>query len=163
MYILFDIEPSTELTGGPWFNDNEFDYEFIDELCKACLKFVQSKSFPKNKDAIFPADYSNYATLEQMHRFITENGITNVELSIDDISSLLDSLIYDGKIEKVLGSVGNNDDGELEFSYRAVQNEPIENYCTQIPCGVCPVVSSCSDQGPITPASCEYFRNWFSF
>lgn len=160
--MLYDVEPSTELTGGPWFNDNEFDYEFIGELSKACLKFVQSKSFPKNKEAIFPSDYANYATLEQIHRFITENGITNVDLSVDDISSLLESLIYDGKIEKILGSIAT-DDGDLEFSYRAVHSEAIENYCAQIPCGVCPVVSSCSDHGPITPSSCDYFKNWFSF
>ena len=41
--MLFDIEPSTDVTGGPWFSDNELDSEFIEGLCKASFKFIASK------------------------------------------------------------------------------------------------------------------------
>lgn len=41
--MLYDIEPSTDVTGGPWFSDNELDLEFIEGLSKAIFKFVASK------------------------------------------------------------------------------------------------------------------------
>lgn len=41
--MLFDLEPSTELTGGPWFSENELDLEFIDEICKVCYRYILSQ------------------------------------------------------------------------------------------------------------------------
>lgn len=41
--MLFEIEPSVDVTGGPWFSDNELDSEFIDGLCKAAFKYIGSK------------------------------------------------------------------------------------------------------------------------
>ena len=41
--MLYDVVPSTEVTGGPWFSDNELDSEFIEALSKAIYKFVASK------------------------------------------------------------------------------------------------------------------------
>lgn len=38
--MLSHLEPSTEITGGPWFSDNELDIEFIEEICKTCYKYV---------------------------------------------------------------------------------------------------------------------------
>ena len=43
MYILFHLEPSTEVTGGPWYTDKELDTEFIKLLSAACLKFVPDR------------------------------------------------------------------------------------------------------------------------
>lgn len=40
VYMLSHLEPSTEITGGPWFSDNELDIEFIEEICKTCYKYV---------------------------------------------------------------------------------------------------------------------------
>lgn len=42
-YILFHLEPSTAVTGGPWYTDNELDTEFIKLLSSACLKFIREK------------------------------------------------------------------------------------------------------------------------
>ena len=43
MYILFHLEPSTEVTGGPWYTDKELDTEFIKLLSAACLKFIRDR------------------------------------------------------------------------------------------------------------------------
>lgn len=37
------LEPSVELTGGPWYTDNELDTEFIKLLCSACLRYVRER------------------------------------------------------------------------------------------------------------------------
>ena len=37
------LEPSVELTGGPWYTDNELDTEFIKLLCSACLRYIRER------------------------------------------------------------------------------------------------------------------------
>lgn len=176
--MLFDIEPSVEITGGPWFSDNELDTEFIEGLMLACLKFIASKSFPKDPSAIFPSSYHGYASLETIHRFIMDSGICTIDLAADDIACLLDALEYDGKIERVsveraddvvgpqLGSGDTDLDGDV--AYRAVK--PMQWHdvgdaapsmsLMNIPCGVCPVIKECGDVGPISSMRCEYLARW---
>ena len=43
IYMLFHLEPSVEMTGGPWYTDNELDSEFIKLLCSACLRFIRDR------------------------------------------------------------------------------------------------------------------------
>lgn len=41
--MLFHLEPSVEMTGGPWYTDKELDTEFIKLLSAACLKFIRDR------------------------------------------------------------------------------------------------------------------------
>ena len=41
--MLFHLEPSVEMTGGPWYTDNELDTEFIKLLCSASLRFIRDR------------------------------------------------------------------------------------------------------------------------
>ena len=43
IYMLFNLEPSAAITGGPWYTDSELDTEFINLLASACLKFIQER------------------------------------------------------------------------------------------------------------------------
>lgn len=43
LYMLFDLEPSADLTGGAWYTDQELDLEFIEELSRQCFKYIQAK------------------------------------------------------------------------------------------------------------------------
>ncbi|KAI0057324.1 hypothetical protein BV25DRAFT_1995044 [Artomyces pyxidatus] len=43
IYMMAHLEPSVELTGGPWYTDNELDTEFIKLLCTACLRFIKDR------------------------------------------------------------------------------------------------------------------------
>lgn len=43
VYMLAKLEPSVDLTGGPWFSENELDSEFIEEMCKICYRYILSK------------------------------------------------------------------------------------------------------------------------
>lgn len=40
MYMLEGITPSIELTGGPWYTDNDLDTELIEAVAKMCYRFV---------------------------------------------------------------------------------------------------------------------------
>jgi DNA-directed RNA polymerase III subunit RPC6 len=39
--MLENVEPSISLTGGPWYNESELDTAFIEDISKACLKFIR--------------------------------------------------------------------------------------------------------------------------
>lgn len=39
--MLYELEPSVELTGGPWYTDNELDTAFVKALTVVCERFVR--------------------------------------------------------------------------------------------------------------------------
>jgi DNA-directed RNA polymerase III subunit RPC6 len=41
--MMADLEPSVEVTGGPWYTDNELDTEFIKMLKTACLQYIRDR------------------------------------------------------------------------------------------------------------------------
>lgn len=45
IYMLANLEPSVELTGGPWYTDNELDLEFIQALTQSCLSFIRGRVY----------------------------------------------------------------------------------------------------------------------
>ncbi|EJD52044.1 hypothetical protein AURDEDRAFT_111548 [Auricularia subglabra TFB-10046 SS5] len=105
LYILSHLEPSVEVTGGPWYTDHELDTEFIRMLLAACLRFISDRSFPKDEsDAkpLFPISQApTYPSATNVLSFLTKSRITETELGIDHVESLLDVLVYDGLIERL--------------------------------------------------------------
>ncbi|CAB0030535.1 unnamed protein product [Trichogramma brassicae] len=82
--------------------------------------------------------------------------ISSQQLDVPDLEMILDSLIYDGKVDKVTTSDGNN-------MYRAIARLVEGTGLMKTPCGVCPVRKNCSDVGNITPITCQYFGEWLSY
>jgi DNA-directed RNA polymerase III subunit RPC6 len=86
LYMLYDIMPAKEITGGPWYTDQEFDHEFVAALSSFILQFIQSQ---KMVDA------------PTINIRVKKSGISTVELTLDELELVLQTLIYDGKIEEV--------------------------------------------------------------
>ncbi|KAJ2488665.1 34-kDa subunit of RNA polymerase III (C) [Coemansia sp. RSA 1694] len=176
LYMLVDVSPSTDITGGPWYTDQEMDTDFIDQLSKRCYQFIYAQSFPRhNPHGVFSANHRMYLRSSQIQQYITTGGITNVALSVDHIEELLTMLVYDGKIERIApamdvdmgGSGGGRGAASIkpktDWMYRALRILNKDSPFTDIPCGRCPVYDRCSDTGAVTPAKCEYFKKWLAF
>lgn len=41
--MLYELNPSVEVTGGAWYTDQELDTEFIENVTKACYKYIYSR------------------------------------------------------------------------------------------------------------------------
>src|SRR5690606_33899009 len=94
IYMLYHLQPSIEVSGGPWFTSSDMDQAFIHTLLDTVEQFIQSKSSPRTqRDKFYPPNYAEYATVEQIWKFIKQNGITDVELQMSDIKSLVDLLV----------------------------------------------------------------------
>lgn len=58
--------------------------------------------------------------------------ILQVQLSEDDIKTILDTLLYDGKVERILNASG-------EYLYLAMESYLPPPGIVRMPCGICPV------------------------
>lgn len=86
MYILFELEASREITGGTFYSGQDFDHELIVQLQKVALAYITKE---------------DGTSAEKLHGFIADSGLVRGKaLEIGDVTSVLDTLVYDGRVEK---------------------------------------------------------------
>jgi len=73
---------------------------------------------------------------------------------VGDIEQILETLIYDDKIEVVK-------EGEVKTYYSRPRFGNVLGI-DSFPCGICPVFKECTPDGPINPSSCVYITNWLN-
>ncbi|KAG2160031.1 RNA polymerase Rpc34 subunit-domain-containing protein [Suillus bovinus] len=109
IYMLAHLEPSVELTGGPWYTDNELDTEFIKLLSTACLHYIRDRSFPKQSSKASQNEYKlysvgtapSYPSAQHIQHFLSKSKITETQLGVEHVEMLLRVLELDGEIEKL--------------------------------------------------------------
>lgn len=157
VYMLYNLEPDRTITGGAWYQDQDFEAEFVDVLNQQCFRFLDKKREDNKDSRLGPIDARNstFASSKEVWKFISDLGISKVnfsyetfltafenflssfycfqvKLSVEDLEMILNTLVYDGKVEKILSSDGNN-------LYRALQPLLSPPGLIKTPCGVCPV------------------------
>lgn len=66
--MLFDLEPSVDVTGGPWYSNQEFDSEFFDILYQQSLRFIRGST--------------SGVTVEEVSNYIKSLGISKEKLEV---------------------------------------------------------------------------------
>jgi len=159
--MLFELEPAKEVTGGAWYNaKGDFDTEFVEKLYLACFRIVQQGGI-------------NGVNAEYVTSCLKKSGVFIVDLTTEDIACVLNAMSYDGVIEPVpaddedtvvLAPLRSGEMKEVHKKrYRAVPSGSLVSEFTTIPCSRCPVISQCSEDGVISPKTCQYFTKWLSF
>uniref|UniRef100_A0A3Q0RFF6 DNA-directed RNA polymerase III subunit RPC6 n=1 Tax=Amphilophus citrinellus TaxID=61819 RepID=A0A3Q0RFF6_AMPCI len=168
VYMLYNLQPDRSVTGGAWYSDQDFESEFVEVLNQQCFKFLQSKAEAArdSKQSPMVQRNSSFATSHEVWKYICELGISKVDLSMDDIETILNTLIYDGKVEMTViaakeGTVGSVD-GQMKL-YRGVNAIIQPTGLVKTPCGLCPVFDDCHEGGEISPSSCIYMSEWLDF
>jgi DNA-directed RNA polymerase III subunit RPC6 len=137
IYLLSELEPAKQISGGPWYTDHEFDTEFVTVLGNSIVKFVRE---------------CGSATASTIHDRVRKSGITTVNIAPDEFKLLLQTLVFDGRLETVRTAEGE--------SFKVGKAISVPNYLTDAPCGICPVSARCSVDGVISPLTCEYMTAW---
>lgn len=108
IYMLYNLQPSIDVTGGPWFTDSELDVEFINSLLTIVWRHCAEKTYPKGfnnfnsgHETLYMHGIKDYSTTDEILAFISSSKISTVELSKADIRSLCEVLVYDNKLEKL--------------------------------------------------------------
>lgn len=109
IYMLYNLQPSVDVTGGPWFTEGELDAEFINSLLTIVWRFIAENTFPNGfkmagdncKEQLYGPTVRSYCTTEEILDFISNAQVANVELNTQNIKSLCEVLVYDDKLEQV--------------------------------------------------------------
>jgi len=89
LYMLYDVKPAKEITGGPWYDgDMEFDHEFINELRKFILLCVRKMNKGKG------------TTLAAISEKIKQAQISRVPLDLENVQQVVQTLAFDYLIEQ---------------------------------------------------------------
>eukprot|EP00591_Stephanopyxis_turris_P010914 CAMPEP_0195510300 /NCGR_PEP_ID=MMETSP0794_2-20130614/2984_1 /TAXON_ID=515487 /ORGANISM="Stephanopyxis turris, Strain CCMP 815" /LENGTH=145 /DNA_ID=CAMNT_0040637687 /DNA_START=41 /DNA_END=478 /DNA_ORIENTATION=- len=88
MYMLFHLKPAKELTGGPWYTELEFDHEFINELRTFVLLMVRKLNEGRG------------VTLTEIAEKMKLAKVSRVELNLEEVQQLMQTLAFDYKIEQ---------------------------------------------------------------
>ena len=129
LYMVYSLTPSTELTGGVWYSDLDFDHEFVNELRTFLLHCVRRLNQGKG------------VTLMEMREKMLQAKVSRVELSMDELRQLVQTLLYDYVIDEIEPEDGGEplfvasrrvttmcdfkwwDCLDLDFHFRAIQFE----------------------------------------
>lgn len=156
VYMLYDVEPARSITGGAWYQDSDFETEFVDVLNTQCLRFLSERKKAAQKlESQGPQAVAmkSICTVKEVHTYIKELQISKIELNEDDLEDILKTVVYDGKAQRIVKPEG--------VYYRAVETLLPPEGIVQSPCGICPVINKCSgDIGNITPKTCLYMKEW---
>lgn len=79
--MLYNLEPHSSVTGGAWYQDQDFEAEFVDILNQQSLQFLQRKRVDAVKNATGgPLAGLKLAccSVKDVHTFITNLGISKV-------------------------------------------------------------------------------------
>ena len=98
-YMLYDLQPSKEVTGGPWYTEMEFDHAFISILRTFVMNCVRRLNKGKG------------VTSKEIAGKIKLAKVSRVELNLQEVRQLMQTLAFDYMIEQS----GVNQNGEAEF------------------------------------------------
>ncbi|KAG7217993.1 hypothetical protein INR49_008145, partial [Caranx melampygus] len=151
VYMLYNLQPDRSVTGGAWYSDQDFESEFVE--AEAARDSKQSPMVQRNSSFATSHESGNTSVSSASAR------CPQVDLSMDDIETILNTLIYDGKVEMTViaakeGTVGSVD-GQMKL-YRGVNAIIQPTGLVKTPCGLCPVFDDCHEGGEISPSNCVY-------
>ena len=163
VYMLFNLTPDRSVTGGAWYSDQDFESEFVEVLNQQALKFLQQKKQLAEKDVGASPSTKitrSFASANEVNDFISKLGISKVSLTPEDIETILDTLLYDGKVERTVMPSAN---GQNRTLYRSI--DPYIESCptTRTPCAICPVFHQCHPGNIISPENCVYLTEWMEY
>lgn len=91
VYMLYNLEPDRSLTGGAWYQDQDFESEFVDILNRQSLRFLQQRAdkIKNNPRGPIVGRTQSYATAVEVQKYITELGISKVSFFMNIINIMI--------------------------------------------------------------------------
>lgn len=181
LYMLYGLEPDKSVTGGAWYSGTEFESEYVQILHEQCYQFVKRRlqSTEGTSDFVEGRNLSLVSSSE-VKDYIDKLKISNVILTLQDIEMVLETIVFDGLIEKITvvkrpdiatpvisEKVLTSDDeesdaGNVTYHYRALSKLVESSGMMRVPCGQCPYIHECRPTAVINPSMCLYLERWFS-
>lgn len=80
VYMLYNLEPDRSISGGAWYQDQDFESEFVEILNVQCYRFLSQRSekMKNNPRGPIVGRTQTYATAAEVQKYITDLGISKV-------------------------------------------------------------------------------------
>jgi DNA-directed RNA polymerase III subunit RPC6 len=91
IWMLYELIPSTHITGGPWYTDNEFDHEFVSEISYVVENYIHDVWYTQSEPT----------SLKRVVKWVATSGVSQEALSLEHITQILGRLVFDSKIEEI--------------------------------------------------------------
>lgn len=142
VWMLYELEPASELSGGSWYKDGQIDADLISRLREATMEYI--------------SNCSESVSAEDVQKFLAAQTVSR---SIDNIEAILKTLVLDREISLVESTtlrgkpsyVLRQRCGTVEFS---------RSFFSQVPCIGCPVRKECAPGHVVSPETCQYMSQW---
>ena len=82
--------PAKEITGGPWYTDQEFDHAFVDVLQECTVNFVKTAAKKHGEPFLSASDILN--------KLVSSEIIAVNTISLDELILVMDTRVYVGKL-----------------------------------------------------------------
>lgn len=95
VYMLYNLKPDESITGGAWYQDQDFETEFVDILNQQCYRFLEQKREKMKICEAGPIAARNmtYASSKEVCKFISDLGISKVTAFVKNDFLLLSFLL----------------------------------------------------------------------
>jgi len=141
VWILSELEPSAAVRGNIFYKKGEFDNEFVNAIYDKIYHYIDKMTESPQK----------CVTKREIYHFLRSTDFASADLKDEDISKIIDVLIFDDKVEEIQAQ-----------TYKTCNwNEAIvSSVLTQTPCGTCPIFMECREGSIISPEKCIYYLQW---
>lgn len=131
LYLLYDVIPSEEITGGVWYLEGTFNTTFVEQL------ITQSINIVHNTGGI---------TVKDMIDRIKSNSLVTAHITDKEAEQVINAMVHSKKVTR-----------QGSMLKPGIIDLPI---CptSEVPCNGCPVAQSCFPGGPINPRECPYLQ-----
>ena len=140
VWMLAEVEPSTDVTGGLIGSDS-FNLKQIEVIQERVAQYLKRQG---------PTSYRELA----LH--VRQIGVLSPDIRDDDIRQIIQVLVFDSLLETV--SSGSSFEATV---FRLSSNKYPAPLCfSQVPCAHCPVRSACGPHNSVNPRGCQYLAEW---
>jgi len=156
VFMLYDIQPAREVSGGTWWQDGEFAASWVETLRGQCLNFIEE-------------NYQNPVSLQDIHARVRQTAGPSVPRE-EDIESIMRTLVLDESVHS-----RPTDSGPIYIS-RLRGNPKFDIFAgrlptfmapshrnlpgLRVPCLSCALAEECEVGGRVCPEKCEYLTAW---
>ena len=142
IWLLYELEPASELSGGSWYKDGQIDSDLITRLRSATLEYISN-----NAEPVSASDVQVFLASHQLAR------------SLENVEAIIRTLVLDRELIELPPQTLK---GSAVFTLRWRNNmKPFTSqFYNQIPCVSCPVRSQCAPGHAISPEACQFMNRW---
>ncbi|EAN33890.1 RNA polymerase Rpc34 subunit family protein [Theileria parva strain Muguga] len=144
LFILSTLEPSTQVTGGSFYDNGEFNELLVEKLQEQICSFLSN---------------NQGSNIQDITTFLKETNIIRGELLETDVNRIIKLLLLENKIFN--SPLENN---QFIYIWCGDNNLKFIEDCFNVPCFGCNISDSCNfNDDHVNPKNCNYLTQWLDY